>query len=482
MSGRGGRHAAVNGYANAAAVAHGPASVLFRVSRLSSGDVALKVFRFGGTLEEQAHARTWMLRDWRIWSELAHPHVLTASDYGETNDALFVATPWLGGPSLRAVLDQLRTLDPEQIRRLAGQLAGALDAAAAVRLVHLDVKPENVLFSSAGMEHAYIRDFGAGRLAAWKVGADQSRTFRGTLEYAAPEQINSGAVDDRTAVYSLGCLLYETLTGATPYAGRSHAALVRAQLEEQPPPVGDEPADVDRVFATALAKRRGERFATCTELAEALCAALEFAPAPRPPLVIRRRQVVRVRHAAVAASVAVVAAAGGAAASWLPIGASDPAEAPGEALPSRDFVAALQARPTVKAARKSLRSAPTTKRASTQETRARKHAPAPPAPTVAAAKPRRPSVARTARRPVESAASPKPSSGSSAVASAAIALHAPRPAEPSGGGVGATSRPGTTTRAAAPTAPTAVSPPPMPPAPPPPPRDVPPPPPPPPPP
>src|SRR3954447_13254273 len=156
MPDRGGRHAALDGFADAAAIAHGPASVLFRVSRVSSGDVALKAFRFGGPVEAQAYARTWMLRDWRIWSELEHPHVLAASDYGETNNSLFVATPWLGGPSLRAVLDERRTLDPAQIRELAGQLAGALDAAAAVRLVHLDVKPENVLFSSAALEHAYV--------------------------------------------------------------------------------------------------------------------------------------------------------------------------------------------------------------------------------------------------------------------------------------------------------------------------------------
>ena len=268
MHGHRGRPAAFDGYANAAAVARGPASVLFRVSRLSSGDVALKVFRPGGSLAEQAYARTWMLRDWRIWSELAHPHALAASDYGETNDALFVATPWLDGPSLRDVLDQRRTLEPAQIRELAGQLAGALDAAAAVGLVHLDVKPENVLFSSAdGIQRAQVRDFGAGQLAAWKVGAGRSRTFRGTLEYAAPEQIGGGGVDRRTAVYSLGCLLYETLTGATPYAGRSHDALVRAHRGELPPTVGPgrqtwtacSPERSRRATATAMQPARSSR-------------------------------------------------------------------------------------------------------------------------------------------------------------------------------------------------------------------------------
>ena len=217
----GGRPAVIDDYASADVVARSQASVLFRVSRLRDGDVALKVFRLGGTPQEQAFTRTRMLRDWRIWSELAHPHVLPVHDFGERNDSLYVATPWVDGPSLRAVLDQRRTLDARAVRQLATQLASALDAAAAARLIHLDVKPENVLFASADTEHAYVRDFGAGSLAARKVGADRSRSFRGTLEYAAPEQIEGGAVDGRTMVYSLGCLLYETLTGATPYAGRS---------------------------------------------------------------------------------------------------------------------------------------------------------------------------------------------------------------------------------------------------------------------
>ncbi len=246
--------------------------------------------------------------DWHIWSELAHPHVLPVADYGEGNDSLYVATQWLNGPSLREVLDQRRTLDASEIRRLARQLASALDAAAAAGLVHLDVKPENVLFASDGTEHAYVRDFGAGRLAAWNAGVGRSSTFSGTLEYAAPEQIEGDAVDRRTLVYSLGCLLYETLTGATPYAGRSSAALMRAHVEEAPPPAGG--AAVDRVLATALAKSRDERYATCTDFADALDAALAAAPALRPARRTRRRPVVSLRRATVAAFVAFVAAAG----------------------------------------------------------------------------------------------------------------------------------------------------------------------------
>src|SRR5689334_16920818 len=143
MVGRGGRPAAFDGYAYADAVACSQASILFRVSRVRDGDVALKLFRLTADPREQAAMRTSLLGDWRTWKALVHPHVLPVQEFGERNDALYVTTPWVDGPSLRAVLEQRRTLPPAQIRELATQVGGALDAAASAGLVHLDVKPEN---------------------------------------------------------------------------------------------------------------------------------------------------------------------------------------------------------------------------------------------------------------------------------------------------------------------------------------------------
>jgi serine/threonine protein kinase len=463
VPGLGGRPPAVSGYANADTVARGPASVLFRVSRLRDGDVALKVFGLSAKPRDQAYPRTWMLADWHIWSQLAHPHVLPVCDFGETDDALYVATPWVNGRSLRTVLNERRTLDAAQIRELAEQLASALDAAAAVHLLHLDVKPENVLFASAhGTEHAYVRDFGAGSFAAWKSGADRSRFFRGTLEYAAPEQIKGRTADGQTMVYSLGCLLYETLTGTTPYAGRSRNALTRGHLQELPPPVGDGPAAVDRVFATALAKRREERYATCTDFAEELCAVLTSARAPRPARATRPRRFARVRHVAVAASLVVVAAAIAAAASWLTLGAhgaSDPAH--NKPLSSREFMAALPTfRPTVKAAHKSLRVPRSAKRISTP--RARHHASAPKA---RAAGPERHRVARTSRAAAKTAAVQKSTTATPAIASPSVARHAPSLAVPhrSRSAGGRSSRPAKTTPGAPPGPTPPPPPPPLPP-------------------
>jgi hypothetical protein len=359
VPGLGGRSAAIAGYANAEAVAAGPASVLFRVTRVRVGAVALKVFRLDGPPQAQAYPRTWMPADWRIWAELGHPHAMPVCDYGETNETLYVATKWVDGLSLRDVLDRRGALDALEIRRLAEQLASVLDAAATARLLHLDVKPENVLFAGGSVEHAFLRDFGAGQLAAWRSGVDRSRTFRGPLEYVAPEQLKGGMADRRTMVYSLGCLLYEALAGATPYAGRSAEAQLSAHLEEGPPPVAGAPDEVNLVFAKALAKRRNERFATCAEFAEALCETLAFAPAPRALREAPRRRPLGVRHVAIAASLAALAAAATAGAMVMS-GGSDAADPGAEhAVPSLEFANAVEkVGPVVKAARTPLRAAP----------------------------------------------------------------------------------------------------------------------------
>jgi serine/threonine protein kinase len=460
--GSGGRAAAFDGYASADAVAWSQASILFRVSRLREGDVAFKVFRLRAKPADQAYARTWMLRDWRIWSDLEHPHVLPVRDFGERKDGLYVATPWVNGPSLRAVLDKRRTLDPEQIRALARQLASALDAAVAVRLVHLDVKPENVLFTSSDRTiQAYVTDFGAGSLAARKVGADPSRSFRGTLEYAAPEQIEGGAVDGRTAVYSLGCLLYETITGATPYAGRPRDRLMRAHLEESPPPVAGEHPEMDGVFATALAKRREARYTTCTEFAEALCEALDFvpAPAPRPAVATRPRRFVGLRGATAVASVALVACGAATAASLLTGGsggASNPA--PPKTAASRDFYAALpEAGTPVAHPRTPLHAAAGAKAVSTRKPRS--HTPASPARTTAAPTPVPHRVAATSRPPASSSATHTSTSRTATLASASAAPRASSPTAPSRSAGGGSSSPATTTPA-----PASPAPPPPPPA------------------
>jgi predicted ATPase len=146
--------------------------------------------------------------------------------------------------------------------------------------VHRDVKPANVLVSRGdGTEHAYLTDFGLTK----SIGANHlTRTGQivGTLDYLAPEQIEGGEVDGRVDVYALGCMLYQCLTGAPPFAG-SEAAVLWAHIQQPPPRPSDAvsglPGEVDAVVARSLAKRPDERFQTAGDFARAARGAISGA-------------------------------------------------------------------------------------------------------------------------------------------------------------------------------------------------------------
>ena len=127
---------------------------------------------------------------------------------------------------------------------LGRQVANALDAAHAKGLVHRDVKPSNVLLDAN--EHVYLADFGLTRRLDEEGGPAGEQRFVGTPAYLAPEQIEGGVIDGRTDVYSLGCLLYECLTGETPFVRDSRLAVAWAHLEEEPPRASDRRPELPR--------------------------------------------------------------------------------------------------------------------------------------------------------------------------------------------------------------------------------------------
>ena len=134
---------------------------------------------------------------------------------------------------------------------MLGQVGDALDSAHGLGLVHRDVKPANILIGAGEVEHAYLCDFGLARHAS-TVASLTGNAFVGTIAYVAPEQIESGAVDARADVYSLGCVLYECLTGAAPFERDGELQVVFAHLKEPPPLVTslrpDLPEAIDAVM------------------------------------------------------------------------------------------------------------------------------------------------------------------------------------------------------------------------------------------
>ncbi|HEV7555378.1 MAG TPA: serine/threonine-protein kinase, partial [Kofleriaceae bacterium] len=151
----------------------------------------------------------------------------------------------------------------------------ALAAAHAIGIVHRDLKPDNILVTNAG--RAKVLDFGVAKLATNLQGdAHPTKTgaILGTPHYMSPEQIGGGTVDARADVYAAGIVLYEAVTGHLPFEGLGAFDLMRAHLEQLPPPPRelrpDLPRGIEQVILCALAKQRGERFTTANAMANAL--------------------------------------------------------------------------------------------------------------------------------------------------------------------------------------------------------------------
>jgi serine/threonine-protein kinase len=228
------------------------------------------------------------------------------------------------------------------------QVAAALDAAHAERLIHRDVKPSNVLVGEpdrSGAEHAYLTDFGLIRRVTQGTSLTKTGQFMGTIDYVAPEQIRGDAVDGRADVYSLGCLLYECLTGQPPYVSELEVTILYGHLEEPPPSVTAQrpelPEAIDDVVARGMAKNPEDRYQSAGELAAAARSALESGAErerqPPAPASRRRRLALPAAIVAVAVVVAVLlvilvghhkASVPGASATSPGVSASGPAAGP----------------------------------------------------------------------------------------------------------------------------------------------------------
>jgi serine/threonine-protein kinase len=230
--------------------------------------VALKVLTTELAWDETFRER--FVRESHIAATIDHPNIIPIYDAGEADALLYIAMRFVRGPDLKEILKRGQ-LGVGRTIFLMEQLASALDAAHAHSLVHRDVKPGNILLEES-TDHAYLTDFGVAKQTTAR-GLTSTGHFLGTVEYAAPEQIEGGTVDARTDVYALGCVLYECLTGAPPFSHGTEHAVLHAHLVDPPPSVTrvrpDLPQAFDGVIATAMAKIADDRFSSCGELAHA---------------------------------------------------------------------------------------------------------------------------------------------------------------------------------------------------------------------
>ena len=274
-----------------------------RDSRLGR-TVAIKVLRAGLTANNEQRAR--FEREARVISSLSHPHICALYDIGRADDVEYLVMEYLEGETLADKIVRGR-LPLSQMLRYGAEIADALQHAHRAGITHRDLKPGNVMITTSGVK---LLDFGLAKLAVpERISSDDSAaptvanpltaegTILGTVMYMSPEQLEGTAVDHRTDIFSLGCVLYELATGQRPFGGGSRAAISAAILSSDPAPPRllqpSLPTALDRIVLTALEKRPDDRWQTAQDVARQLRWLSEpstSADAVAPPLATARRR------------------------------------------------------------------------------------------------------------------------------------------------------------------------------------------------
>ncbi len=215
-------------------------------------------------------ARDRLLAEAQAASALDHPNIGIVYEIGETEcERPFIAMAWYEGDTLKDRIGRGPLAVPELLN-VASQLAGALAAAHAAGIVHCDVKPANVLVSRPGT--VKLVDFGIAKLVSAEAASDG--TTAGTPAYMSPEQTRGHAVDARTDLWSLGVVLYESLTGRRPFRGETDASVIVNIQSVEPEPIAvstrDVPAALSRLVERCLRKDPGDRYQSAEDFSEAL--------------------------------------------------------------------------------------------------------------------------------------------------------------------------------------------------------------------
>ncbi len=207
-------------------------------------------------------------------ASLEHQNIVSVYEYGDRADVAYLVMPYISGGTLRDVLDREGTLALPKALNYLEQLAVGLDFAHARGIVHQGIKPSNILLTPE--ERLLLTDFGIGKLS---LGQQEGQlTKMAAIEYRAPEQLLGEPVDGRADLYSLGVLLYQMVTGTTPFQGATAMRVAVQHIHSAPRPPHtlriDLPLVVEQVILRALAKRPAERYASGQELVAALRLAL----------------------------------------------------------------------------------------------------------------------------------------------------------------------------------------------------------------
>ncbi|MBI3791541.1 MAG: protein kinase, partial [Gemmatimonadetes bacterium] len=236
-------------------------------------DVAVKVLN---AHVAETLGRERFEREIKLAARLTHPHILALFDSGDAGGFLFYVMPVMAGQTLRDRLAAGGPLAVEEAVRLTSEVADALDYAHRHEIVHRDIKPENILLHEG---HAVVADFGIGKaIAAASTNTSASFTQAGmaigTPAYMSPEQATGEAVDGRSDLFSLGCTLYEMLTGEPPFTGTTAQQVIAKRFTHTPPAVTSQrpavPEVVSRTVEKLLEKAPEDRLTSGAHVVRAL--------------------------------------------------------------------------------------------------------------------------------------------------------------------------------------------------------------------
>jgi serine/threonine protein kinase len=248
----------------------GAMGTVYRAVRdLETTPVALKLVK--SEFATDGLYRQRFLHEARAASEVDHPHLVNVVDAGEVEGRQYLCMRLVSGRSLDQLVKDGERLDPAIAARLAQEIGDALDALHAKGVVHRDVKASNIILQEDGS--AALTDFGLAKGTGY-AGLTAVGQIVGTIEYLAPERIIGQEAAPASDLYALGCVIYESVAGKTPFAGKGPMGTAFGHLEEDPPGLDGVPPEFAQAVLLALAKDPADRPATAQEYGQGLLQAL----------------------------------------------------------------------------------------------------------------------------------------------------------------------------------------------------------------
>jgi serine/threonine protein kinase/Tfp pilus assembly protein PilF len=258
----------------------GGMGVVYKAHQISlDRPVALKILP--PTLSSDSSFVKRFKREARAVAKLSHSNIIQIFDITEGQNLHFFSMEYVEGRTLDKVLEEKDKLEPSEAVNIISQAALALEHAHKNDIIHRDIKPSNIILDRRG--NVKVMDFGLARIADDRSRLTQSGTLMGTLDYMSPEQCRGEELDERTDIYSLGVLLYEMLTGKTPFEAPNEAALIHKIINEKPCEVrsieSGVPIDLSDIVSRAMLKNKDDRYSDISEFLDDVRSFTKLTPA-----------------------------------------------------------------------------------------------------------------------------------------------------------------------------------------------------------